>query len=478
MGVNSSMQPRDPPHNPTAMTSSSPSASTPFPTSTSELLFPSRSSLSTTLTALSRSSTSCSNRLASIASDASFVTDIANTFSLPLIANERCGSWYIPPSLKAGSAYFKSTDGHTGNWAFSCRRLNLHLLGVIGERNGLLFGEGEVHVPEHVVGESERAQMEARVEGWVEDARALNLNLLHLRETLSKPLRPFWITPTSISAELVLSSSPSDYHNIICLTASRFVDRPEASDGKYVQGAADDSESWAQGLTPNLFWRHEKELLGTREDELPELIRRLREEASKNVPDSGEANERPVMIRPTHSIFISSTSTKSPYTFDATITCSSTPPSPSAQATTNGPVETPTSLLLTCGTGKLGSRALRTQLARVPPFIAALRARVPHPSILFTCSNGRDLSAGVALAVLCLYFDQEGGFGARISAAQVADILLILGNWYDLGEGSDGKVAIDKNFVRRRLAWLTGANPDVNPSGATMQAVNGFLMPR
>ena len=37
--------------------------------------------------------------------------------------------------------------------------------------NRLLFREGEVYVPEHVVGESERTQMEARVEGWVQDAR-------------------------------------------------------------------------------------------------------------------------------------------------------------------------------------------------------------------------------------------------------------------------------------------------------------------
>lgn len=44
--------------------------------------------------------------------------------------------------------------------------------------NRLLFGEGEVHVPEHLVGESERAQMNARIEGWVEEARVWRLFLL------------------------------------------------------------------------------------------------------------------------------------------------------------------------------------------------------------------------------------------------------------------------------------------------------------
>lgn len=42
----------------------------------------------------------------------------------------------------------------------------------------------------------------------------------------------------------------------------------------------------------------------------------------------------------------------------------------------------------------------------------------------------------------------------------------------------ESSVEIDKGFIRRRLAWLTMAKPDVNPSRATLQAVNGFLMPR
>jgi tRNA A64-2'-O-ribosylphosphate transferase len=56
--------------------------------------------------------------------------------ALPLVANERCGSWYIPPERKTASAYFKSTDGHTGQWSFSTRRLNLHLLDLVGRHDG------------------------------------------------------------------------------------------------------------------------------------------------------------------------------------------------------------------------------------------------------------------------------------------------------------------------------------------------------
>jgi hypothetical protein len=104
---------------------------------TSHLIFPVLSSnLSTTLSALKRSALSIPNRLNSIVSDSEFVISISEAYGLPLVANERCGSWYIPPDQKSGSAYFKSTDGHAGQWAFSVRRLNLDLLDIVAENHG------------------------------------------------------------------------------------------------------------------------------------------------------------------------------------------------------------------------------------------------------------------------------------------------------------------------------------------------------
>ena len=85
---------------------------------------------------LKRSNLSISNRLRSIQQDAAFVCRVAATFNRPLVSNERCGSWYVEPSLKKASAYFKSTDGHTGQWKFSTRRLNLHLLPLIAGHDG------------------------------------------------------------------------------------------------------------------------------------------------------------------------------------------------------------------------------------------------------------------------------------------------------------------------------------------------------
>ena len=82
------------------------------------------------------SNLSISNRLRSIAADGAFVSKVADAFQLPLVANERCGSWYIDPDVKGGSAYFKSTDGHFGEWSFSLRRLNLGVLECVGREGG------------------------------------------------------------------------------------------------------------------------------------------------------------------------------------------------------------------------------------------------------------------------------------------------------------------------------------------------------
>ena len=104
----------------------------------SDLIFSDQANLnfSKTLGDLKRSTLSIQNRLQSILADAAFAQDVASAYNRPLVANERCGSWYIDPHLKEGSAYFKSTDGHTSVWKFSSRRLNLHLLEIIGRRDG------------------------------------------------------------------------------------------------------------------------------------------------------------------------------------------------------------------------------------------------------------------------------------------------------------------------------------------------------
>lgn len=78
------------------------------------------------------------NCINSVIDDVHFVKEIANIYpSLPLVANLRCGLWYTPDC--AGTCYFKSTDGHYGNWGFSHTRLNLHIARLAAAENGCLI---------------------------------------------------------------------------------------------------------------------------------------------------------------------------------------------------------------------------------------------------------------------------------------------------------------------------------------------------
>ena len=106
----------------------------------STLIFSSAASnFSHILTQLRRRNLSIGNHLRSIDADAQFIEAVSTAYNRPLVANERCGSWYIPPNRKHGSCYFKSTDGHIGQWNFSLRRLNLHLLKIIRDGDGYGF---------------------------------------------------------------------------------------------------------------------------------------------------------------------------------------------------------------------------------------------------------------------------------------------------------------------------------------------------
>ncbi|KAF9154652.1 hypothetical protein BG015_000337 [Linnemannia schmuckeri] len=88
-----------------------------------------------------RDAKSLLNRLRSIQADAAFVSEISDLFpQFPVIANERCGTWYVHPSkIHKPGVYFKSTDGHTGIWDFNLRRYNPHLITTIIKHGGCII---------------------------------------------------------------------------------------------------------------------------------------------------------------------------------------------------------------------------------------------------------------------------------------------------------------------------------------------------
>jgi tRNA A64-2'-O-ribosylphosphate transferase len=65
--------------------------------------------------------------------------------NLPIIANERCGSWYTDGlSSCQYSCYFKSTDGHVGTYAFSLKRLNLNVIDIVSQHGACIIVDASV----------------------------------------------------------------------------------------------------------------------------------------------------------------------------------------------------------------------------------------------------------------------------------------------------------------------------------------------
>lgn len=297
-----------------------------------------------------------------------------------------------------------------------------------------------LQTPGSVVAPSEHSQIAKIIEGFVDTARSLSLNLDDLRAKLDgKPMLPIWVTPDSTMPLDVPSNSQ---YNIIGLCTASSRSSSAGSMGlAYVQGAADDSESWALGLDAATFWTHRDRLLLTSEDELPDAINELlaRERSHQCV-------RAPVLVRPTEHVWIGSNATAATRhaDFDVVISCS------------EKPIEEMTAKLkdrcihLSCSAGKVGSRQLRSQLPKLSRLQDMLE---PRSRILISCDSGRDLAVGVALAVICLCCNEEG--------KMVADEPLEVST---------------KARIKHLLGWIMVSMPDASPSRATLQSINAFLL--
>ena len=291
---------------------------------------------------------------------------------------------------------------------------------------------------------------------------------------LKKPLRPLWVTPEFSSAPK--RDITTAYNTVICCTASRRVIGAEASENGYIQGAGDDSEGWSHGLTPAVFWKHKDQFLSTIEEDMPALIRHL----IRSCPDTGNSD---VVRLGSTSLYIGTIRNNStPELYDGIIACGNVSPSKPGPKPEDARKNGTRILHFLCSDGKLGSRALRSHLPLLLPFVRTLAIGDKPPKILLACSTGKDLSVGVALAVLCLFFNDDCMstlYTSEYPPAISADCLfpLLTKAWADNFKVETSK-AIDKSIIRRRLTYITMAKPDANPSRSTLQSVNAFLMPR
>lgn len=311
--------------------------------------------------------------------------------------------------------------------------------------NRLLFPEdsdaAQLQTPEDVVSDSEHAYIEQLLPGFVEEADSLRLDKQRLRAMLnSKPLKTVWVTPDSTLSR----STPKliERNLVILCTASGRMSSEQPVAG-YVQGAADDSESWALGMDAVTFWQHSAQLLSTSEDELPNVIHSLVSGSRCHFEP-----RQPVLITPTNNIWIADNKAAvvNYADFDIIMSCSDEPIVSMTEEMKSRYIH------LCCTTGKVGSRQLRIQLQKIQPLLATISSK---SQVLVTCHTGRDLSVGAALAVVCLCCSGDGIVHTNPTQTNPA---------------------LNKTMIKHRLSWIMVSMPDAAPSRATLQSVNAFLL--
>lgn len=385
-----------------------------------------------------------------------------------------------------------------------CCVLNRTLFPELTESHGL-------HVPPNVVSDSEKSQMLSRVPGFVDSLRQLNLDLAGLRAQISKPIRPTWVTQETDLSHYHHDSDDDggggggrifeSFRPVICCTSSRRITDGEMSGHSgYVQGAGDDTENWALGLTPPVFWDNAERLLSTPEADLPELIGSLIVSASSSTQQQSRPTTTTNGTDPEAQALPPSVTQLTPFLHVSplplprplpgkdpegspqawcTITILSAPTPPETWAQSPGHMEV--------GLGarhKAASRALRTALPRICEFAHRFLllphpqsdhdtpAPTQHPKILIADeSGGRDIAAGVALALLCWCFSDDDGRRVRGGGADPSEEE----QQPSLSSRVEGPV-FTKDLVRARLGRIMTAMPDANPNRATLQSVNSFLM--
>lgn len=412
---------------------------------------------------------SLKNRLQSIVHDQYFVRTVHRSLLYPLIANERCGLWYVPLNDRLDTCYFKSTDGHTNVWSFSLRRLNLHLLPIILEHGGVvivdstrrgklmpdallktipiwcavlnsvIFGTGDwLRTPSSMVSKSEHNSIEKLIPSFVASVKQMKL-LEGFK--LDKPLIPSWYYPgASLNSNL-----DESVYNICCISASRKVDVHKRIDIRtgngtiscdYIQGSADDHELWVPPSLCNgkfgadVFWSMAGDLLEDGyikcgETELIEKINSLYNPVGGSI-EIFKLGETGISIGKLEGDAKFSQVNTNIILFHEEYTITDIPKDRQI-------------LQYSFSSNKKGSNKFREILPKI---------KIDLPCTIL-CDTGRDLSVGMALVLLCLNFDL---------------------NWCP----TTTPPTVTKTLIKQHLSKISQICK-VNPSRSTLQSVNTFL---
>lgn len=488
---------------------------------------------------LRRDFKSLRNRLQSILYDHDFLMrTVVPTFpNFPIVPNERCGLWYCSPNTYEQTSYFKSTDGHINQWDFSTRRLNFHLFPILIEKGGVIIVDSTrrgkkipdalsktvpiwcavlnglmleatnkefdieeiLFVPPGTIAKSERDRIVSKIPELM--SKLQKLNIFKARETFEslngKLLRPFWVYPGSsllegnydvftgelISQEWEVPSDENIIPIILCTISYQAQDGVDKKSGfTYLQGAADDHELWSCGLEPNMFWSNietysDSQLTDNILEEITlDIIKERFEQLSlsenqtvKSAFDNLDCITENIWLGKINDglqiddCLVQDLKTK----FCKVIVLSETVKIKSNNEDKIGSKEemkgeakldeSPFITIFPLQSGsKKSSKELRKQLPNIDQlasrYFKSHREKLP---ILVCCNDGKDMSIGVILYMLAKYYKQ---------------------NWQRYRDTEP--ISIDKMILRKHLtqiiSHLHGRN--VNPSRATLNSVNSFLM--
>ncbi|QRW22792.1 tRNA A64-2'-O-ribosylphosphate transferase [Rhizoctonia solani] len=285
--------------------------------------------------------------------------------------------------------------------------------------------------------------MEGGINKWAELLNASEYTL----PRLTKPLRPFWISPDSSNPRPPAIDDSTPFYAIVCLSASQRVqDGVDRRLGfTYVQGSGDDHEMWSKGLTPDLFWRHKSRLLACGQDDLEDQIIQILEDPQNS---EGVASLSP--IKSVHGrILVGTRAANHPIYLDELDTCASIVLTSDSQRLENS---TPTTLYVQDFYPKQHPTEFLTHTLPISLEFIRTHLQLPESRVCILCKDAKDLSVGIATAAIALYFNETGDFVG------------------------DNNHSVTKDMAKRRLQRVLSSCPRANPSRATLKRVNEYLM--
>ncbi|KAK4280944.1 hypothetical protein QN277_012496 [Acacia crassicarpa] len=358
---------------------------------------------------------------------------------------------------------------------------------IMGEAS--LDWDCSLHLPLWV-SETEKASIEERLEEWTERLKESGADIASLSACLKKPLRPLWISQrTLIWINEVPDHDSWDFTPIILVSASSSTGISQNRSTSefswsYIPGAGDDEESWARGLSPNLFWNNVYDIIHSGPDvcnqkvaDIVEKSRVYRSYRGENAPQITVKSLKPSSLSHDE---LSVSSDISNMNFDmsrssdedstmswigstnlsvGTSRCAAEVPDADCilncdhESISGPPCSEEAYLHLPIVTSKYDRFSL---LNNLPSAVSFAKLNLSEGKrLLVCCSNGEDISVCVCLAILTSLFSDEGK--------------------YDGGKFFS-ETCVTKLEMRRRLVYICRFVTNARPSRGNLRQVFNFLI--